>query len=78
MNERKDGGPAFPSFDPRLGPSYEPPRGMSLRDYFAAKVMQSLQAWLRMRSTAEGMKNQARYSYEVADAMLAERERGTE
>jgi hypothetical protein len=66
--------PAFPS-------GYGDPRnpgwiggGMSLRDWFAG------QALLRVyndggRYSPEGMKQVAKYSYAMADAMLAERER---
>ena len=50
-------------------------RGMTLRDYFAAKAMQGLIAsheegyWWKCNSYTMG----ARYSYRFADAMLKER-----
>lgn len=46
--------------------------GMTLRDYFAAKVMQGVQSSLGThRWSVEKFVN---YSYEVADAMLNQRE----
>jgi hypothetical protein len=58
----KTGGPAFP-----YGTCGQ---GMSLRDYFAAKAMQSLVALDNANNI-----NIAIWSYEIADAMLAEREK---
>jgi hypothetical protein len=55
------GGPAFP-----VG-SYA---GMTLRDYFAAKAMQGLLACPKGEGENE---KYAQWSYEYADAMLAER-----
>jgi len=40
MSTQKEGGPAFPS--PRWEGWGSPQEGMTLRDYFAAKAMQSL------------------------------------
>ena len=79
-----DGGAAFPSrpietWDetgkPHLVPAHP---GMSLRDYFAAKA---LNAMLSQPADAanflvyDDVKNAAKWAYEFADAMLAERER---
>jgi hypothetical protein len=61
-----DGGPAFPLKGPLTSDSL----GMSLRDYFAAKAMQSLVALDNANNI-----NIAIWSYEIADAMLAEREK---
>lgn len=61
-----DGGPAFPLKEP-LTSDY---LGMSLRDYFAAKAMQSLVALDHASNI-----NIAIWSYEIADAMLAERDK---
>ena len=63
MKEKLDGGPAFPVSAPGLKMI-----GMTLRDYFAAKAMQSAaeEAW----TTAEAL---AVWSYGIADAMLKER-----
>ena len=69
------GGPAFPlqSIGPDFAPGYA---GMSLRDYFAAKAMNTFVAGL----LSDGMtiakgddKDIARRAYEIADAMLAVR-----
>lgn len=64
-----DGGPAFPPVhDPHTHQS-----GMSLRDYFAAKVMQGFCADHTRDQMGSG-KLMARYAYEIADAMLKERQ----
>jgi hypothetical protein len=69
-----NGGPAFP-----LDPTRDDYRGMTLRDYFAAKAMQALitgnlasasrddRSWLEADHWAPSV------AYEVADAMLRER-----
>ena len=75
-----DGGPAFPAEEwiDSVDPSIVNPirhKGMTLRDYFAAKAMQGLIAsheegyWWKCNSYTMG----ARYSYRFADAMLKER-----
>jgi hypothetical protein len=60
------GGPAFPAqvkfFD-------EPTTGMTLRDYFAAKVIVSLATYEEYPP-----ERAAKYAYEYANAMLKERE----
>jgi hypothetical protein len=74
MSEIKTGGPAFPFSDVMPG--------MSLRDYFAAKAMQS---WVLATTDTyiHGGEHQtntldtgyiARYAYEQADAMIKARE----
>ena len=45
--------------------------GMTLRDYFAAKAMQG---WLVETSEGVSVTAVARFAYEVADAMMKERE----
>lgn len=67
-----NGGPAFPAI--RSGTEF---RGMSLRDYFAAKAVQGFlanpnQDYAPLTPTA--LKNVVAGAYEVADAMLAKRE----
>lgn len=65
----KDGGPAFPSHGSMGEVSHE---GMSLRDYFAAKVIGHLcVSELRQENT---MQQDVAYAYAVADAMLKARE----
>jgi len=66
-----NGGPAFPVvgqwYGDKLGGQLT--HGMTLRDYFAAKAMQSL---LLGTKTASGNLI-AKDAYKMADAMLAER-----
>jgi hypothetical protein len=65
------GGPAFPGFDYIDQHGKKNPEGMTLRDYFAAKAMQSFAVheaamqWSNERMAAE--------AYEMADAMLKAR-----
>lgn len=86
---KSDGGPAFPGqmptgYDPRSGNFNE---GMSLRDYFAAQAMLAHVQLCQLVATlwaADKMENVridqspaviARGAYEIADAMLAERQK---
>ena len=73
--------PAFPLHIPACGvcgPHTHP--GMTLRDYFAAKAMQSIvlaeetAAWEHENTDALEYKDHAEYAYRMADAMLAARE----
>lgn len=75
----KNGGPAFPA--PQLSDigacTPAEAAGMTLRDYFAAA------AWAAWAGNAGELGNSsigdlARWSYRVADAMLAERAKGGE
>ena len=63
------GGPAFPCPTISIGQH----QGMTLRDYFAAKAMQGLLASLPSDTTLYDS-NVAKWSYEMADAMLKSRE----
>jgi len=67
MSNTNTGGPAFP-YENR----YEH-EGMTLRDYFAAKAMQGLLASLPSDTTLYDS-NVAKWSYEMADAMLKAKE----
>ena len=71
MNNTKTGGPAFPN---EGGPgNIWNDKGMTLRDYFAAKAMQgylSDSEWLAEVSP----QGTAEAAYRVADAMLKARE----
>jgi hypothetical protein len=62
MSEIKTGGPAFPGY----GES-----GMTLRDYFAAKVLQGLIADPTMHGDQSYF---AKHAYDYADAMIKARE----
>lgn len=65
---KDDGGPAFPF--PVLHGS-DAPKGMTLRDYFAAKAMQGIvSAYGDPAGLSERIADQA---YWIADAMIAER-----
>lgn len=69
------GGPAFPvqSYVNSDGETFESePQGMSLRDYFAAKAMQSMLAHPDSRINAPA-NIFAMAAYLMADAMLEER-----
>ena len=75
----KDGGPAFPSDAPTglaaeqaaaFGRPLENHPGMSLRDYFAAAALGGLE-W----TGYEFPSGAAKACYELADAMLAERDK---
>ena len=74
---RDTGGPAFPHWD---GPSGNCFNGMTLRDYFAAKAMQSLVNGLSdsdRTAVLDGVLGFARISataYCAADAMLKARD----
>ena len=80
MSGIKTGGPAFPEVRIRRGDNYNPPTrlyygGMTLRDYFAAKAMQGAIASSPDKLDF-GPNLGAPWAYNVADAMLAAREKG--
>lgn len=68
MSNTNTGGPAFP-YEERNGEGapYKDYFGMTLRDYFAAKAMQP------MVNEYDDFSHTARLAYEIADAMLEER-----
>lgn len=71
MTEKQNtGGPAFPVAYWDRDKMRFLNDGMTLRDYFAAKAMQSI---IEKRSGV--LSSEVRFAYEVADAMLKERER---
>ena len=77
MRNTNTGGPAFPSKKRvyRAGfptAEFEPVGGMTLRDYFAAKAMQSL--ILGLTGHDNEIPDTAEDAYEFADAMLRARE----
>ena len=66
MSNTDTGGPAFPQQDDASGSE-----GMTLRDYFAAKAMQSI---IDQQDAHRGeVDNAAWMSYRMADAMLKAR-----
>jgi hypothetical protein len=64
-----DGGPAFP--DHALPHRHN---GMSLRDYFAGQALTLIGRMIRVGSPKD-TPTVARMAYEIADAMIAEREK---
>lgn len=81
---KNDGGAAFPQyFNGALpGIGVEKFNGLSMRDYFAAAALQRIHlvyeievADLELPDHMKRSKAFAKYAYEIADAMLAERER---
>lgn len=68
----ENGDPAFPVqySNEADGPTVMPTQGMTLRDYFAAKALQGLLADTALSAKPETW---AKRSYELADAMLKER-----
>jgi hypothetical protein len=84
MNNTNTGGPAFPTTKP-LEHWGDPNQGMTLRDYFAAKAMQSLIAGSFTDIGQDGIDANrhpfqnvedlmAETSYKYADAMLKARQ----
>ena len=70
----KDGGPAFPLLDSRIGWNAnleQLERGLTLRDWFAGQALAGLLATNR----AGAARDFAETAFRQADAMLAERER---
>lgn len=72
MNIEKTGGPAFPLY---CGPGDEHnAKGMTIRDYFAARVLEGLFA-CDSAILHEMPENVAKATYKMADAMLKERDK---
>ena len=68
--------PAFPrAYDAHSWVGKDEPKGMSLRDYFAAKAMQAILINRESKYSGELMQLIAETAYEQADAMLAERDK---
>lgn len=81
MNSYRNGGPAFPvardDVFPNTSEAGMPKPGMTLRDYFAAKAMPivPVQTAYNMKDKESHAEYVARRSYEMADAMLKERDK---
>jgi hypothetical protein len=72
MSNTNTGGPAFPGVDYLSQHGKKNPEGMTLRDYFAAKAMQSMngrQDYLDAPASAIALD-----AYALADAMLKARQ----
>ena len=73
MTDKKEtGGPAFPL--PNVPQSWASGKGMTLRDYFAAKAMQGMLAACSGWSESQ-QERLAKCSYAMADEMLKEKAR---
>ena len=68
MTNKDHGGPAFPNDRTTINGGVVCSTGMSLRDYFAAKAMQSL-LQLDVQQTDWCM-SAAKVAYQMADAMI--------
>ena len=68
----KDGGPAFPreDYQTNCAPGQQ---GMSLRDWFAG--MSLVHPYVQGDDTYMNCKKAAAWAYELADAMIAERDK---
>jgi len=68
-----DGGPAFPHDNQELGGQHRIAQpGMSLRDWFAGMALQGIMvSWPQ----GSGFANAVEDAYNVADAMIAQREK---
>lgn len=88
MSNKDNGGPAFPcqyeTYAPYNGHNQSKETtvlpGMTLRDYFAAKAMQSFMSWALNQNIFEGYESAsdcaaayAKHAYSIADAMLEAR-----
>ena len=76
MSAADDGGGAFPSGVAQDGynPGQEPwQRGLSVRDYFAAKALQAHIGSVGTSVVPEKREDAARRAYQYADAMMKER-----
>lgn len=74
MSNHNDGGPAFPVDARYPGCTNKTETGMTLRDYFAAKAMQSLVGHLSEGIRPQDLVVMSEDAYMLADAMLAARE----
>ena len=74
---KENGGPAFPNTVLITNEDYASLRGMTLRDYFAAKAMQGLisrKECFNFDTFKDDPLRVARWAYDEADAMLKAKE----
>ena len=74
MSEKNTGGPAFPQDQRNANGEGYIYFGMTLRDYFAAKAMQSFTDAVGWKSDQQWFDEIAEGAYRQADAMLKARE----
>jgi hypothetical protein len=73
MSEIKTGGPAFPTAE-IFHDEVVYTGGMTMRDYFAAKAMQSLLARSTYGTIEDDPRDLSSVAYDYADAMIKARE----
>ena len=73
MKKDKTGGAAFPHVSTHMDRT-----GMTLRDYFAGQVIGNLEMFAPNTRVFAYLDEDAALAYRVADAMIAEREKGGE
>jgi hypothetical protein len=80
MSDRKDGGPAFPAstWDNEFDKVVDQTNGMTLRDYFAAKAMAAMIGTSALPWSSGCEDYVATNAYAMADALLSEREGGSQ
>lgn len=74
MSNTNTGGPAFPLHNHGVQTLGMHISGMTLRDYFAAKAMQSAFVEASFGFTLEDYRHLSKVAYAMADAMLKARE----
>ena len=73
---KSDGGAAFPIYQPDMNVGDDAGPGMSLRDWFAGQALVGLMSDPGLRpSRLDEFEHMATRLYQVADAMLKEREK---
>lgn len=77
MKMKKTGGPAFPGQIDNGTASIQSFPGMTLRDYFAAKAMQGMLSDINLQELPKEVAQRAyaQRAYQMADAMLIQRDR---
>jgi len=76
MSVKYDGGPAFPTDDGSHNEMLVRSAGMTLRDWFAGQALMMMSAQTNAHLLAgEDTRTCAAWAYEVADMMLAERDK---
>jgi len=73
MKNDKTGGAAFPHVSTHIART-----GMTLRDYFAGQVLGEILECYHNLTDVDPYRFAAAQAYEMADAMIAEREKGGE
>jgi len=72
----EDGGPAFPVYTPDMNIGDDAGPGMSMRDWFAGQALAQIAGEYHESGIAHWPQHAAAAAYEVADAMLAVRQKG--